>query len=126
MSTARYFVTEQEEKAKNWEMLQRSKSLEAKLVRLHDELHQFSLSWTLLGNKASDRALIYQIGGDDIEALKVDIHQTRDLSDPKYKVDLSVPAKHFELANIQTLLTDLTVTKKELSRLKSELQKLGV
>jgi len=126
MSTVRYFVSDQAEAAKNWEMLQRSKSLEAKLVRLHDELHQFSLSWTLLGNKTSDRSLGYQFNGDDIEVLKVDIHQTRDLGDPKYKVDLSVQSKHFELANIKTLLTDLTTTQKELATLKSQLQKLGV
>src|SRR5271157_2612435 len=113
MSTVRYFVTEQEESAKNWEMLQRSKSLEAKLVRLHDELRQFSLSWTILGSKASDQSFSYQISGEDIEVLRVDMQQTLDDGDPKYKQDCSVQAKHFELANIRTLLTDLTERSEE-------------
>jgi 5'-deoxynucleotidase YfbR-like HD superfamily hydrolase len=77
VSTARYFVTEQEEAAKNWEILQKSKNLEARVVRLQDELRQFSLDWSLPGKKACERDFSYRVDGENIEILRVDVVQTR-------------------------------------------------
>lgn len=126
MSTARYFVTEQEEAAKNWEMIQKSKKLEASIARLQSELRDFSIDWSVLGKKASERDFSYRINGDNIEILRVDVIQTTDASDPQFKLDSSVRAKHFDLASITVLLTDLTEAKKELALVKSQLHKLGV
>lgn len=126
MSTARYFVSEQEEEAKNWQMLQQGKKLEAKLARLENELQRFSISWTILGQKSSDRSFSYRIGDEDIEVLRTDIFQTKDEENPKYKLECSVSSKHFELENIRALLIDLTETKKELASIKTQLRRLGV
>jgi hypothetical protein len=126
VSTARYFVTEQEEYAKNWEMLQRSKKLEADVVRLQDELRAYSLDWSLLGNKSSERDFSYRVNGENIEVLRIDVRETTDQGNPQFKVDSSVSVKHFDLMNIKKLLDDLTESKKELALVKSQLHKLGV
>ena len=126
VSTARYFVTEQEEAAKNWEMLQKSKKLEARVARLQDELRQFSFDWSLLGKKAHECDFNYRVDGENIEVLRIDVVKTTDPSDPQFKVDSSVRAKHFDLVSITALFADLTEAKKESALLKSQLRKLGV
>jgi hypothetical protein len=126
VSIARYFVTDQEEAAKNWEMLQNGKALIAKVARLQDELRRFSLDWSLLGKLAADSSFSYRVDGERIEILCVDVFKTRDDSSPQFREESSVLAKHFDLPAITALLTELTGTKRELALAKSELRKLGV
>lgn len=128
MSTARYFVTEKDEAAKNWEMVERVKSLTATVARLEDELHGFSLDWSLLAKNTliSSRNVYYRIEGENIEILSVDAYQTRDQNEPKFKVDNSVKIKHFDSEKIKALLTDLSESRKELESAKAQLGKLGV
>lgn len=126
MSTARYFVTEQEEAAKNWAIIQRCKKLQGDEVRLIDELRSFSLDWRLLGDKTGNRDFSYRVKEGNIEVLRVDMRQSTDSGDLRFVVDSSVAVKHFDLPAITALLTDLSETKKELALVKSQLHKLGV
>jgi hypothetical protein len=119
-------VTEQEEAAKNWEMLQAGKALAAKVARLQDELRQFSLDWTLLGRESAEGKYSYRLNGENIDILRVDVYRTKDATDPQFSVQSSVRAKHFDLAVITTLLTELSDAKRDLALAREQLRKLGV
>ena len=46
----RYFVTDEELKAKHWDTLLEAKSLKSRLAELEKELDKFTSSWRVAGN----------------------------------------------------------------------------
>src|SRR5580658_6514198 len=94
MSTARYFVTEQEEAAKNWQMIQQGKRLKATVARLENELLLFSVSWSKLGSVARTiEDIDYNAFHADSDNIKVSRPQSHDGG--KILVIATLPAAHF-------------------------------
>ena len=53
MSTWRYFVTDEQLNAKNWQMFEESKALRKRLQSVEDELKKFAASWMTMGRECS-------------------------------------------------------------------------
>jgi hypothetical protein len=112
----RYFVTDEQEEAKNWRMLKHRKQIRERLARLEDEMKQFAASWTVLGRTGSDPS------GRSFKFDEEEIFVVNDRGQPIGRL----PWRHFERAKIEDLLADLQNSNEELESTHKSLKALGV
>jgi hypothetical protein len=116
MSTRSYFVTEEEEEAKNWRMLKQRNAIKGKLARLDDEMKQFSASWIKLGRLA---------GSPDGCVFKFDEEEIFVVNGRGQPLE-RLPWRHFERGRIADLLTDLQSSRDEFEAADRNVKSLGI
>jgi hypothetical protein len=116
MSTRSYFVTEEEEEAKNWRMLKQRNAIKGKLARLDDEMKRFSASWIKLGRLA---------GSPDGCVFKFDEEEIFVANGRGQPLE-RLPWRHFERGRIEDLLADLQSSKEELEAADRNVKSLGI
>ena len=116
MSTERYFVTEEQEEAKNWRMLKQRKAIRERLARLEDELKQFAASWTKMGRLAESPS------GRAFKFDEEEIFAVNDRGQPLERI----PWRHFDKSRIEDLLADLQSSKDELESADRNVKALGI
>jgi hypothetical protein len=116
MSTGRYFVTDEQEEAKNWRMVHNRKVFRGNLARLEDEMKQFAASWVKLGRAAdSPRSRVFEFDEEEIWV-------TNDRGQPIERL----PWRHFDKARIEDLLVDLKTAKGDLAMAEENVKALGI
>jgi sugar-specific transcriptional regulator TrmB len=115
MSTAGYFLTDEQLKAKKWDMQEEAKELKSRLASLEHELSKFTSSWTQAG-KTCTSSWSYQIGEKALEVVN-----------PSQKCTiLTVPWVHFDAETIKRLLADIQTTKDAIVEANRGLRALGI
>jgi hypothetical protein len=112
----RYFVTEEQEEAKNWRMLKQRQQIRERVARLEDEMKQFAASWTALGRVGTN---------PNGRLFKVDDEEIFVVNDRGQPIE-RLPWRHFDKAKIEDLLADLQNTNDELDSTNKRLKALGV
>lgn len=118
MSTGRYFVTDEQEEAKNWRMLKQRDALRATATRLENELKQFAASWAEMGRLCS-RSQDWTFEIDDKGIAVFNQHKTRD------QIGYA-PSLHFDWERIKLLIGNLQQSEEELVIANQELRALGI
>jgi hypothetical protein len=114
MSTGRYFVTQEQEEAKNWRMLKQRKAIREKVARLEDEMKQFAASWTMLGRLAAS--------GQIFKFDEEEIFVVNERGQPIERI----PWRHFDKGRVEDLFSDLQSSKDELETADRNIKALGV
>ena len=112
----RYFVTDEQEQAKNWRMLQQRNRIRERVARLEDEMKQFAKSWNILGRLGADpKSRTFNFDEDEIFVIN-------ERGQPIERL----PWRHFDKARIEDLLSDLQTCNDELRSTNENLKVLGV
>jgi len=114
-TTAAYFTTEEQLKAKNWDMLQEAKALQNRKVALENEWSKFASSWVKLGRAGSSFTVRFD-------------EKNVNVLNPSQKMCVveTVPQAHFDLEAMRRLCFDLEETRAALGVLQVQLRDLGV
>ncbi len=116
MATARYFMTEEQLKAKNWDMLQEAKSLKGRRAALENEWKRFSSAWRVLGHTSIDSM-----------SLRVDDKSLTVLNPSQSMVVVdTIPWPQLDIEAAKRLCIDLEETRVSLMELERQLRDLGV
>jgi hypothetical protein len=114
MGTA-YFMTDEQLKAKNWDMLQEAKTLRGRKASLEYEWGKYAASWSSLA-RAKDGFTI-QFEGKDVVVLNP--------SQKLCEVE-RMPQAHFDIEAMKRLRGELEETATALGVIQRQLQDLGV
>jgi hypothetical protein len=118
MSTWRYFVTDEQLNAKNWQMVEEGKALKKRLKSLEDELGKFSASWMAMGRECSTaHGRAFRIGEREIGIL----NPSRSMEEIE-----TIPWKHFDAEAIKALLGDLQRARQEFEDKNKFLRSQGI
>lgn len=109
-------MTDEQLKAKKWDMVEERNTLKSRLVLLESELKKFAISWMGLGNTCSSSSWSFEI--DKIELQVVNPSQSCTI--------LTVPWAHFDAETIKRLLGDIQQTKDALAEAEKGLHALGI
>lgn len=116
MSTGRYFVTQDQEEAKNWRMLKQRNQIREKVARLEDELKRLAGSWEAMARVcASPSSRVFKF---DEEIFAVLNSHDGEIA--------KVSRRHFDQEKIEDLFADLENSKDELRAANESLRNLGV
>ena len=116
-ATAKYFATDEQLKAKKWDMLEETKALKARLASLESDLKKFALSWSEMGAlHQHSGSWDYQIGEKELEVLN---------PSRQFCNILTVQWEHFDAVRIKLLLGDIQQTKNSLAEAEKGLRDLG-
>jgi uncharacterized protein YcaQ len=115
MSTWRYFVSEEQLKAKNWDMLQEAKALRSRRAALENEWNKFAASWGMLARAKTDFAIRF----DEKNITVLNRSQRMSVVD-------TVPQAHFDLEAMKRIQSELEKTEAELDTLDKQLRDIGV
>ena len=111
-----YFATEDQLKAKKWDMLEEAKVLRGRKAALDNQWSKYAASWRVLGHSDANHMTI-RFEGNAVNVL--------DPSQGFLVVD-SVPQAHFDGAAIDRLSRDREETKEALAVIEGQLKDLGV
>jgi hypothetical protein len=115
MSTWRYFVTDEQLKAKKWNMQEEAKALKGRVASLENELRKFAASWREVERFcASPDGWTFRL---DDEKLIVVNSRNQNIA--------SAPWLHFDAARLKTLIGDLQQTKEALEIADEEMRRIG-
>ena len=108
-------MTEEQEDAKNWRMLQQRNQIKGKLARLEDEMKRFAESWKTMERFFSSPS------GRSFKVDEKNIHVFNDRGDLG-----RVPLTHFNQEKIEDLIADFETSSEELQEANKRLKALGV
>lgn len=108
-------MTEEQEDAKNWRMLQQRKRIRERLARLEDEMKRFAESWKTMERFFSSPS------GRSFKVEEKNIHVFNDRGDLG-----RVPLAHFNAEKIEDLIVDFETSNEELREADRRLKALGV
>jgi hypothetical protein len=117
-----YFATEEQQKAKNWDMLQQGKRERANLSRLGNEIRQISSSLRVLSETLADWES-HSLGFHSVE-MEISRHDDEGRRPgrtiPSHVV-ATIPNAHCDLAEIQKLLREALASKRAIAQITREL-----
>jgi len=117
-----YFATEEQQKAKNWDMLQQGKRERANLSRLGNEIRQVSSSLRILSETLADWEN-HTLGfhSVEVEISRHDNEGRREGCTIPSHVVATISKTHCDLAEIQKLLREALTSKRTIAQITREL-----
>lgn len=127
MSNGRYFMTEEAEKARRYDMRQRGRELKAHLATLEHELHEHSKAWKELSETFGNwQHLTFRTDEEKIDVVRpVQNECVLPGRQPTMNKVCSVPLLYFNGESMKRLLSDLEQAKKEREAIGKQLAELG-
>ena len=113
--TTPYFTTDEQLKAKNWDMLQEAKALRGRVAALENEWSKFAESWGILARSKSG----FTIRFDEKNVTVLNPSQ-------KLCVVDTVPQAHFDIEAMKRLRCEMDEVSERLAMLNRQLRDLGV
>jgi hypothetical protein len=119
MSTAaRYFVTDEAAKAKNWDILQQYQSAKANVARLENEASAIGGAFAQVVEALREvKTSKYKVGDDVIL-----VHNSNTPGNLQFRVDLT----KLDPAKLASMLNDLETSRESVIELRRQLSALGV
>jgi len=122
MSTERCFLTEEQQKAKNWDMLAQYRAEKAELARLENELDGYVSGWRTFVDAFRDR----QGKRFQFENENVIIFQRRLSGELKPRKIGSLSLNVLNEQSLRKLISNINRTRKTVAELGQQLKALGV
>lgn len=124
-----YFQSEEAEKAKVFDMIQRGKALKVRLVALNGEFRERIASWTTLA-QAQETDLgetVLRPGEKSLDILRpYSRSQNLPPNRPPLNMVASLPRPHFDGESLWALIADRNKAKRELAEIAGQLSELGI
>jgi hypothetical protein len=116
--TARYFVTDEAEKAKNWEILQQYQAAKANIARLENEASTIGGAFAQVVEALREvKTSKYKVGDDVIL-----VHNSNTPGNLQFRVDLA----KLDPAKLASMLNELEISRENVIELRRQLGALGV
>jgi hypothetical protein len=125
-----YFVTDEQEKAKRYDTRQRGLELKRHLATLRAELRDYSKAWSDLGttfDNDDSKQFVFDRREGVIKVLRADLPQQplRRGGQQGMNEVARVGIRYFTGDSLETLLSDIEATKKELQEVSRECAAMG-
>ena len=114
-------MTEEAEKAKNWDMLQQHRDCKARLSRLTNELKLIADGWREMAGYFYDCFNTFAVDDERIRVLR-----PKPGDKPGMNEVASLPFASIDPESMRCLLADLEETKKTLAELDGQVRALGI
>jgi hypothetical protein len=125
MSDGEYFSSEQAEKAKMFDMIQKGKALKAHRVALNGELRERVASWKRLAELYENNLgeNVFRVREDELEVLRpYPPGRSAPPNRPPLNTVANLPRMHFDGETLWVLITDLEKTRREIAKITEELR----
>jgi len=115
---ARYFVTDEAEKAKNWDILQQYQAAKANIARLENEASTVGGAFAQVVEALREvKTSKYKVGDDVIL-----VHNSNTPGNLQFKVDLA----KIDPAKLASMLNELETSRESVIELRRQLSALGI
>jgi hypothetical protein len=116
--TARYFVTDEAEKAKNWDILQQYQAAKANIARLENEASTIGGAFAQVVEALREVKVSKYKVGDDV----ILVHNSNTPGNLQFKVDLA----KLDPAKLASMLNELETSRESVIELRRQLSALGI
>jgi hypothetical protein len=115
---ARYFVTDEAVKAKNWDILQQYQAAKANIARLENEASTIGGAFAQVVEALREVKVSQYKVGDDV----ILVHNSNTPGNLQFRVELA----KLDPAKLASMLNDLETSRESVKELRSQLRDLGV
>ena len=126
MSIGGYFVTDEQEKARRYDLRQKGLELKKHLATLNNEMKDHAVAWKKLGDTFSASSYTFKVESDQVRVTYPDPND-HPLPGRARAVNTvtSVSAAYFNSESLDKLFRDLEETKKALDEVKQHCKDMG-
>lgn len=114
-------MSEEQQKAKNWDILQQYNDEKARLTRDENELEGLVADWDRFAREFRDKDKRFKFGSDEIT-----VYRRRLVGETKPQQLCVLPTRALDADKLRTLYADLSEARKRVADLGKQLRALGV